>query len=237
MKSLKDKLHDAFDSVRASERLKRTTLAQIRRKTFDYGRHQFRYRQHRMRLAAGLLSLVLVCSGMGIWYLPATSIGLDINPSLELKVNALDRVISLKGKNADGLEVAKQLDVTGMLYDDAMQRILISEELAPYLENGSMISISVVGGGSDVHAEEMLSKVVCRAYALAEDENVFYCQTDKETLEAAREAGLCIPRYLAWQRLLETDPGVTAAEVSQMPKEEIRALAHLKIIDNPCGEE
>ena len=232
---MKDKLYDAFDSIQASERLKRTALARIRSKTFDYGRHQSQYLLRRRRLAAGLLSLVLVFSGLGIWYLPATSIGLDINPSLELTVNALDRVIALKGKNEDGLEVAKHLDVTGMAYDEAMQRILISEELTPYLENGSMISISVVGG-SDVHAEEMLSKVVCRAYAVAEDENVFYCQTDRETLAAARESGLCIPRYLAWQHLLESDPDITAEEVSQMPQEEIRALAQLKIIDNPCGE-
>lgn len=233
---MEDKLHNAFDSLQATQRLKRTALAQIRRKTFDYGRHQYRYRQHRRRLAAGLLSLVAVISGLGIWYLPTTSIGLDINPSLELTVNVLDRVIALKGNNADGLEVAQKLDVVGMPYDDAMQRVLISQELSPYLENGSMISISMVGGGSESHAEEMLSKVVCRAYALAEDENVFYCQTDRETLAAARASGLCIPRYLAWQHLLETDPDVTAEEVSQIPKEEIRALAQLKIIDNPCGE-
>lgn len=233
---MKDKLYDVFDSVRASDRLKRTTLARIRRKTFDYGRQQFQYRRHRSRVAACMLSLVLILSGTGLWFLPATSIGLDINPSLELTVNALDRVIALKGKNVDGLEVARHLDVRGMPYDEAMQRILISQELAPYLEKGSMISISVVGGGNDAHAEQVLSKVVCRAYAIAEDENVFYCQTDKETLAAARDAGLCIPRYLAWQHLLETDPDVTPEEVSIMPKEEIRALAQLKMIENPCGE-
>ena len=232
---MKNKLYDAFDAVRATERLKRTTLAQIRRKTFDYGRQQLQYRQHRRRLAAGLLSLVLVFSGLGIWYLPATSIGLDINPSLELSVNALDRVIALKGNNEDGLEVARHLDVAGMPYDEAMQRILISQELAPYLEKGSMISISVVGG-NHAHAEQILSKVVCRAYALAEDESVFYCRTDRETVAAARAAGLCIPRYLAWQHLLKTNPDVTPEEVAQMDKAEIRALAQLKIIDNPCGE-
>ena len=230
------KFHNAFDAVHAPEQLKRATRAHIRRKTFDYGRQVLQYRQHRQRIAACLLSLALVLSGAGIWFLPATSIGLDINPSLELRVNALDRVIALKGNNADGIEVANHLDVAGLPYDEAMQRILISQELAPYLENGGMISISVVGGGSDVHAEEMLSKVVCRAYALAEDENVFYCQTDKETLAAARASGLCIPRYLAWQHLLEENPDVTAEEVSRMPKDEIRALAQLEIIENPCGE-
>lgn len=234
---MNSRIHEALDSVQASERLKRSARAHIRRKTFDYGRQVYQHQRRRGRLAACLLSLVLVLSGTGIWFLPATSIGLDINPSLELTVNALDRVIALKGKNADGMEVAQTLDVAGMPYDEAMQRILISQELAPYLENGSMISISVVGGGSDAHAEQMLSKVVCRAYAIAEDENVFYCQTDKETLAAARASGLCIPRYLAWQLLLEADPDVTPEDVSQMTPEEIRALIQLKILDKPCGEE
>ena len=233
---MEDKLQNAFGSIHASDRLNRATRAHIRRKTFDYGRQVLQYRRHRSRIATCLLSLVLVLSGTGIWFLPATSIGLDINPSLELTVNILDRVIALKGKNADGLTVAEKLDVTGMAYDEAMQRILISEELAPYLENGSMISISVIGGGSDDHAEQVLSKVICRAYAIAEEENVFYCQTDKETLDEARASGLCLPRYLAWQHLLETDSDVTAEEVSLMSKEEIRALAQLKTIDNPCGE-
>ena len=230
------KFQNTFDAVHAPEQMKRSTRAHIRRKTFDYGRQVLQYRQHRRRLSAAVLSLVLILFGTGIWFLPATSIGLDINPSLELTVNALDRVIALKGKNEDGLEVAKQMDVIGMPYDEAMQRILISQELAPYLENGSMISISVVGGGSDAHAEQVLSKVVCRAFAIAEDENVFYCQTDKDTLAAARASGLCIPRYLAWQHLLEENPDVTAEEVSRMPKDEIRALAQLEIIENPCGE-
>ena len=233
---MNEQFQKAFDDLQAPQQLKRATRAHIRRKTFDYGRQVLQYRQHRQRIVACLLSLALVLSGAGIWFLPVTSIGLDINPSLELRVNALDRVIALTGKNEDGLEVAKHLDVSGMPYDEAMQRILISEALSSYLENGSMISISVVGGGSDVHAEKILSKVVCRAYAIAEDENVFYCQTDKETLEAARESGLCIPRYLAWQHLLEKNPDVTAEEVSRMPKDEIRALAQLEIIENPCGE-
>lgn len=233
---MNEQFQKAFDVLQAPQQLKRAARAHIRRKTFDYGRQVFQYRQHRRRIAAGVLSLMLVVFGTGIWFLPAASIGLDINPSLELTVNALDRVIALKGKNEDGLEVAKHLDVAGMRYDDAMQRILISEELSAYLENGSMISISVVGGGSDAHAEEVLSKVVCRAYAIAEDENVFYCQTDKETLGAARASGLCIPRYLAWQHLLQTNPDITAEDVLQLPKEEIRVLAQTRVLENPCGE-
>ena len=87
-----------------------------------------------------------------------------------------------------------------------------------------------------MHAEQMLSRVLCRAYNIADRDNVLYCQVDWETVKAAREVNLCIPRYLAWQHLLEENPDVTAEEVSRMPKDEIRALAQLEIIENPCGE-
>lgn len=233
---MKDSLKTALDCVQASERLKRRARAHIRRKTFDYGRNVLQYRAFRSRVMGGLLTLALLLTGSGLWFLPATSIGLDVNPSLELQVNVLDRVIALRGINDDGRAVAEAMDVAGMPYDDAMQRILISREMEPYLEKNSLITITVVGGGTQAHAEEMLSKVVCRAYAIAEDENVIYCQVDKATRNAAREAGLCTPRYLAWQQLLKSDPTVTAEDVRSLPREEIRALAQLKILENPCGE-
>lgn len=233
---MKDSLKTALDCVQAPERLKRGARAHIRRKTFDYGRNVLQYRAFRSRLIGGLLTLALVLTGSGLWFLPAASIDLEVNPSLELQVNALDRVIALRGINDDGRAVAEAVDVVGMPYDDAMQRILISREMEPYLEKDSLITITVVGGGTESHAEEMLSRVVCRAYNLAEDENVIYCQTDRQTVKAARDAGLCIPRYLAWQQLLKSDPTVTAEDVRRLPREEIRALAQLKILENPCGE-
>ena len=225
----------AFDTVQAPERLKRKTRATLRKKTFDYGRNLLRLRSARRRLAAGLLTLFLVLTVSGIWYFPTTSIGMDVNPSVELKVNALDRVISLKGRNSDGVALAAELDVAGMPYDDAMQRILLSRSLEPYLAQGSTITITVAGG-DEAHGEEMLSNVLCRAYNIAAEENVVYYQVDWETVRAAQAAGLCIPRYLAWQQLLEEDPSITAEDVKQLPKEQIHQMVQMDIMENPCGE-
>ena len=38
------------------------------------------------------------------------------------------------------------------------------------------------------------------------------------------------------QHLLQTDPDLTPEDVRQIPKEEIRVLAQVKILDNPCGK-
>lgn len=229
-----NQIKEAFDSIQAQERLKRTTKAALRKKTFDYGRNVLRLRQHRQRLAGMLASLVLVLTGSGLWFWPSASISVDINPSVELKVNALDRVIALEGRNSDGAAVVKDLDVVGMTYDDAMQRLLLSEGLEPYLTDGSQITITVAGGGTDAHAEQMLSRVLCRAYNIANKENVLYCQVDWETVKAAREVNLCIPRYLAWQNLLKTNPAITPEDVREIPKDRIRALAQTVIIEDPC---
>lgn len=230
-----NRIREAFDTIHTPERLKRKTKAALRKKTFDYGRNMLQLKAYRRRFAAGLISLALLMTGTGLWFIPATSIGMDINPSIELKVNTLDRVISLTGKNSDGIALVQDIDVTGMEYDDALQRILLSSEMEPYLEQESAITITVAGG-SQSHGEEMLSRVLCRAYNIAKEENVLYCQVDWETLRAARAAGLCIPRYLAWQNLLKNDPTITAEDVREIPKEKIRVLAQIIVIEDPCHE-
>ena len=230
-----NQIREAFDAIQAPERLKRKTKAVLRKKTFDYGRNLLQLRRYRSHLAAGALSVVLMMTGLGVWFVPATSIGVDINPSIELKVNALDRVISLEGRNSDGVVLVQDLDVAGMAYDDALQRILLSNGMEPYLEKGSAITITVAGG-SKAHGQKMLSRVLCRAYNIAEEENVLYCQVDWETVRAARAAGLCVPRYLTWQNLLQNDPTITPEDVRKIPEETIRVLAQVIIIDDPCHE-
>lgn len=230
-----NRIHDAFDTVQTPDRLKRATKAALRKKTFDYGRNEIRLWQYRRRTVSALVSLALVLSGAGLWFLPATSIAVDINPSIELKVNSLDRVIALEGKNSDGIALAEQINVTGMVYDDAMQRILLSKGMEPYLDQNSTITITVAGG-RESHTEQMLSRVLCRAYHIAEEENILYCQVDWETVKAARSVNLCIPRYLAWQNLLQTDPTMTPEDVRELPKETIRVLAQTIIIEDPCHE-
>ena len=232
---MKNDIREAFDAVHADERLRRQTKAYLRKATLDYGRDVQRRRQRQMRLASCTAALVLLVVRAGMWLLPVTSIDLDINPSLEMRVNSFGRVTRLKGLNADGLALVEELDVKGLPYDEAMQRILISEELEPYLENESLISITVVGKDESL-AEEMLSKVVCRAYAIAEEDNIYYCQTDPETARAARSVGLCVLRYQVWQQLKESDPSITVEAVAMMPKAEIIRLAKFEKLENPCGE-
>ena len=232
---MEHKITEAMEQIRAPEMLKRRTKAMIRRKTMDYGRDIARLRQHRRRLVAGFVCLALMLTGAGIWNTPVTSIGMEVNPSVELRINSLDRVIDWRGRNPDGEALAARFDLVGMVYDEAMQRILISDEMAPYLENGSDVVITVSGGNKG-HTRQMLNKVVCRAYALVEDETVFCIQSDAAVARAAGRVGLSVARYQAWQKLLVEDPGLPPEAVLDLTVSQIRELIDCENLDNPCGE-
>ena len=228
-------IREAFEAIEASEYLKRKVKAHVRKRTLDYGRDVIRQRLRRQRLAGSLVCLALIAAGLGIWNVPVTTIGLDVNPSLELRVNSLDRVIRMKGRNEDGADLADKFHVAGLPYDEAMQRILISDEMAPYLDDRSDLVITVSGSDSG-HTRQMLNRVVCRAYALAEDEQVFCIHADAATARAARSVGLSVARYQAWQKLLEDDPSLPPEAALELTVSQIRALIQCESLDNPCGE-
>ena len=227
-----DKLKDALGGIETPERLKRMTKAHVRTATFDYGRNVRRMKAHRRRMAAMAASLALVLGGAGLWLHPVTRIGLDINPSVEIRVNALDRVIGVDGLNPDGERLAAALDVTGREYDEAMGRIMVSDELGVYLDAGNVLSITVSGRG----AEQTLSRVVCRAYAVAEDDQVFYILADSATVRAAHAEGLSVVQYEALLALRQTDPQAQASQVKAMTMAQIRELIGFERLDDPCGE-
>ena len=227
-----DKLKDAFGVIETPERLKRMTKAHIRKATFDYGRHIAQVKAHRRQMAALAASLALCMGGAGLWFAPVTRIGLDINPSVEIRVNALDRVISLEGLNADGERLAAALEVAGMEYGEAMGRIMVSDELGAYLDRGDVLSITVSGLG----AEHTLNQVVCRAYAVAEDDQIFYILADDATVRAARSEGLTVVQYEALNVLRQSVPEAAPEQVRAMTMAQIRELIGVEKLDDPCGE-
>lgn len=233
---MKDKITDAFCGIHTSEELKARTHAALREKTFEHGRDLLKKRRFFDRLAACAAILVLTFAGLSSWFLPVSRIGLEINPSLEVTINLLGRVISLDGLNDDGRSLAVQLQyVEGLPYDDAVERILISDQMEYYVARGDLLSISV--SGADIsHTEEMLSRIVCRTYAVVEEGHLFYCRTDPETARAAHDAGLSVVRYQALQKLQSQNPTVTASDVDQMSITEICSLLDFVALEDPCGE-
>ena len=76
---------------------------------------------------------------------PTAFISIDINPSLELGINRFNRIVSIRGYNEDGEELAGSLDIRFMDYDTALVSLLDSQELESYLSPDALITFTVAG--------------------------------------------------------------------------------------------
>lgn len=215
-----ERIQDAFGAVRADDALKEKTLAYLAqqraaRRPQPRVRHSFAPR----RLAAALACLVLLCLGCGGWvyFTPTAAIQIDINPSLELRVNRFDRVLSVEAGNADGQQLADTLQLRFLSSDQAMAEILESETVSALLAQDGVLSVAVVSGNDG--QQQRLCDVM--AACTAQCRNAYCYAASPEEAEQARAAGLSCGKYRAYLALQELDPDITPDEVRGMSMREL----------------
>ena len=103
-----NRIGKAFDCVRAGEGLKASTkdfLRKARTRESQRGAGK-RLSRPGYRLALGaacaMAALFLCIGSYALLWMPVAYVSIDVNPSLELELNRLDRVISGRAYNEDG---------------------------------------------------------------------------------------------------------------------------------------
>ena len=112
-------------------------------------------------VAAVLFVAVGLLIGGGVLYsLPMSWINLDINPSVSLGVNFMQRVVSVDGLNADGDVLVSGLAIKGEHARDAMSSLVRQAAVQGYLADGedAVISVTVISK-QVVRSEKLLSSV------------------------------------------------------------------------------
>ena len=200
---MEDKLRAAFDSVHAEAELKERTMAFLAHAGAEAPARRPAGRLRRTIAAA--VACLLVLLGAGGYYtllVPVSAISVDVNPSLELSLNRLDRVISVKGYNPEGEALASSLDLTFQPYTQALEEILASETVSAYLAEDNAVSITVACDNPDKSAQ-MLSA----AQACAQGCGQVYChESGSAELEEAHHAGMSVGKYRAFLELQALDP-------------------------------
>ncbi len=208
-----NKIKHAFSAVRAGEELKANTLSYIR------SRRRLRPALLLARTLAPIAAcLALMVFGGWCFLMPTAHISIDINPSLELGINRFDRVVSVRGRNADGEALAQSLELTFADYDSAVERILESEAVEALLGAEGELSITVVGENPD-QSQRILS---CMEHHTAGRENTGCYSARHEEVEHAHHLGLSYGKYRAYLELAALDPSVTPEEAARMSMKEIR---------------
>lgn len=222
-----NRIHDAFDSVKASEELKSLTKEYLKTARQQDSRQERRADARKpvyRRAFVSLCAMLVLILGGGSYFLlgiPVSYVSIDVNPSIELALNRVDRVISAESYNEDGTIVLDATSVQGMLYTEAIEQLVESEAMQPYLSENAGLTFTVASDSD--RKENML---------LAGIESTSGCQkhgglgfgADIGTLQEAHESGLSLGKYAAYQILAQYDSSITTEDCHNMTMSEIHGL-------------
>ena len=96
-------------------------------------------------VVGALAAAACLCLGFfGYWqpnFVPYGTLRIQINPDVELSVSKTDRVLDLRGLNADGEALLEGLDLKGEDSDDAVEELVERALEQGYLAPGGTVSI------------------------------------------------------------------------------------------------
>lgn len=219
-----NRIGKAFDCVRASEELKASTKEFLRdARQLEQGRSKNRgLSRPAFRLAlsaAGAMLTVFLCIGAyAMLWMPVAYVSIDLNPSLELTLNRLDRVIGVEAYNEDGQGILEGVSVKGMRYGDAIESIVGSEGMQPYLTRDAALTFTVATDSAP--REEQMLEEIARSSGCVEHGGVSV-RADMSLVEEAHGNGLSLGKYLAYQVLLRYEPTVTVEDCHEMSMSQI----------------
>ncbi len=214
-----DQLKRALAHVHAEDSLKEQTRSFLAGRTRGYRSSPV---VSPMRLAAAAACLVLLLTGAGAWacFTPTSTVSIDVNPSLELRVNRFDRVISVSGFNEEGQTLADAFNLTFLPCSVAVEQLLDSQDMASYLSQDPAITITVVGSDQGQQQRLLTALEACTSG----HQGTYCCALNPEEVESAHHLGLSYGKYAAYLSLAQLDASITPEQVQQMSMRQIHDL-------------
>lgn len=211
-------IKDAFDSVHAEESLKTGTQAYLAG-VLARGARKRPVRAGRFAAALACFALLLLgFSGYALYAAPVSAVSVDVNPSIELGVNRFGFVVAVEAYNDDGSALAEAVSLKHKSYPDALDALLASDAMQPYLSRGALVSIEVIGR-TDAESERMRERIDACEFA---DASYVECRCGSRALvDDAHEARLSFGKYRAYLELHALDPDVTVEQVRTLSMREI----------------
>jgi|GEM_PF-1877976 len=180
------KIRDALDTINPDRDLIARTELLLMVKTQKKKVQIYRS----LATAASLLFIMSVLSvaGYGYYQHPVNYIDFDINPSLDLQINAFNRVVAVTYLNEDAESLISEDTLTGCKPDEAVTLILEAASDKGYILDGETSVVSLAAyGRNEEKAQAVLQK--CTDAVSSQYENVaVYCTTVSSDLKVEAEA-------------------------------------------------
>lgn len=214
-------IHDAFDSIKADPQMKEATKEYL---AGHYKKNHNLFANHAFyRILTAVCAMLVLVAGIGgyRWTKETVSyVSIDINPSMELGLNRFERVVSAVAYNPEGEEILQGLSLKGKKYTEAIDLVVESEAMAPYLEKEDELVFTVAAQSS---WEKVIEAGVahCSGHIGHSSHSV---SADMETVNLAHDNGMSVGKYNAYLQLSEYDSTVTVDECRHMSMSEIHGM-------------
>lgn len=224
-----NKIQNAFDNVKADSQLKEYTKqylsVQRRQKSRPLRRTVF------PKALAAVCAVLILISGIGSysWILtPVSYVSIDINPSIELALNRLNRVVSVTAYNDKGAELIAGLSVKGKKYTEAINAVTDSDFMKEYLAKEGDLVFTIAAGST--RRQELTAGVKsCYSHIRHKCRSV---SADLDIVSDAHDNGMSLGKYQAYLILSKYDDTVTVHQCKEMSMSEI----HGQILEHEHGD-
>ena len=201
-------------------------------------------------LVAACLAVMLLCGG-GVFYQQAHAVAsvvsLDVNPSIELKVNRSEKVLACAPLNEDAKAILADMsngaDLKGAKLDVAVNAIVGSLVRNGYLDSISSAIMISVEDKDTARAEKLqreLTSAVDGVLQTSEAKAAVLTQTltqDAAREQQARENNISSGKAALVNRVLAINPSLKFDALAKLSVEELKDLAEAGAPAMPIGKE
>ena len=226
---------DIFDSV----------LSDCRRQTGKVVSMKPRQKRKLLRRAAGIAAALLLMVGgvsaAGLWRLENTavaSVSLDVNPSVEIKVNEKEKVVSVTALNEDGQQVIADMDFEGSSLEVTVNALIGSMLRQGYLSvTANSVLVSVESADSE-QAAALEQRLRAEIGSLLESGGVSgavlsqQVNADEELRALAEEYGLSLGKAQLIRDITAQDSQYRFADLAGLTINQLNLLSNDLALSN-----
>lgn len=212
---MKNMIRLAFDPIKADQDLIDRTRLSVQ-SALSRPSAARRYSQRAMRMITAAAALILVAGILafaGVTWIqtPVAALSIEINPSVELAINALNRVVTARSFNEDGADLLAGLDLKQSPIKEAVAALVMAAARSGCLAADGSSIIAITSSTDDEDLIKLLEQISDDAArdALAQTSSqasIYHDNTAHARIEEAHQLGITPGRLNLIQKLIDLDP-------------------------------
>lgn len=187
---------------------------------------------------AAAIAVVAAFSAFGtVYYMNniavASGIVLDVNPSIEIKLNSKEKVLDVYARNADAEKILDGMDLKGTDLNVTVNALLGSMCKYGYIDSASNSILVTVEDDDAVHGAQMQQKIVDEINRILSSQsidgavlsqNISESNTDAAVTEIANKYGISIGKASLVHTLVTSNPLLPENELAKLSINELNLL-------------